>query len=152
MTEQVVYESRSVFDPSRVGAAALYCSDGRYGEQMDEFLHQGCGWPRYDRIAAPGGPAVFSGDPSVLWDESFLRRGLEYLARSHQLQHLALIGHEGCGFYHQWLHLQPDKIEQRQLRDLEHARKRISVFLPGVEIRALLARKQEGIVRFFEVP
>jgi hypothetical protein len=152
MTEQAVYESRGVFDPSRVGAAALYCSDGRYGGQMDEFLHKGCGWPRYDRIAVPGGPAVFSGDMSVLWDESFLRRGLEYLARSHQLQHLALIAHEECGFYHHWLHLPADKVEQRQLVDLDRSRKRIGVFLPGVEVRALLARKQDGRVCFFEVP
>jgi hypothetical protein len=151
MRVQAVYESKIPFDTARVGAAALYCSDGRYGEQMDEYLHQGCGWPRYDRLAIPGGPAVLSGEISVLWEESFLRKYLEFLVRSHELKHLALIAHDGCGFYRDWLHLPPEKIQQRQLRDLQHARQQLRLNLPGLEVHTLFARKREDRVQFFDV-
>ena len=55
-----VFVSQTPFDHQRIGAAAVYCSDGRYGEQMDEFLHQGLGLPRYDRVAVPGGAACLA--------------------------------------------------------------------------------------------
>ena len=53
------------WDQARIRAASIYCSDGRFGEQMDEFLHQGLGLPRYDRIAVPGGPYVSGVLPEV---------------------------------------------------------------------------------------
>lgn len=151
MTAQAIYESTIPFDTSRVGAAALYCSDGRYGEQLDEYLHQGCGWPRYDRLAIPGGPAVLSGAISVLWEESFLRKYLEFLVRSHDLKHLALIAHEGCGFYRDWLHLPPERIEQRQIRDLQQAQQQLRLNLPALAVRVLFARRRGERVQLFDV-
>ncbi len=151
MAQQAVYESKAPFDVARVGAAALYCSDGRYGDQMDEYLHQGCGWPRYDRLAVPGGPAVLSGDMSVLWEESFIRKSLEYLVRSHQLKYLAMIAHEGCGFYRDWLHVPADRIQERQIQDMQRAQQRLGLTLPGLEVRILLARKQDGRVQLLDV-
>jgi hypothetical protein len=56
------------FTEARIRAASIYCSDGRFGEQIDEFLHQGLGLPRYDRLAVPGGPACFTGALSVFWE------------------------------------------------------------------------------------
>jgi len=53
-----VFISPTPFDENRVRAAAVYCSDGRFGEQMDEFLHAGLSLPRYDRVAVPGGAAL----------------------------------------------------------------------------------------------
>ena len=32
-----VYDSSFPFDENRIGAAAVYCSDGRFGEQFDDF-------------------------------------------------------------------------------------------------------------------
>jgi hypothetical protein len=152
MTDKPLYESQTLFDTSRIGAAALYCSDGRYGNQMDEYLHEGCGWPRYDRLAIPGGPATLSGDLGVLWEESSLRKYLEFLVRGHNLKHLALIAHENCSFYRDWLHVPLDKIGQRQLQDLHQARQRLHIFLPHLQVYTLIARKQEGKVRFFATP
>jgi hypothetical protein len=42
------------FDANRIGAAAVYCSDGRFGEQVDELLFKTLKLPRYDRLAVPG--------------------------------------------------------------------------------------------------
>src|SRR4051794_24997433 len=58
---RAVYVSGTAFDDRRVGAAAVYCSDGRFGDPMDEFLHAGLGLPRYDRVAVPGGAACLAG-------------------------------------------------------------------------------------------
>src|SRR3954465_250649 len=50
-TDDTSFVSSVPFEALRIGAAAVYCSDGRYGDQMDEFLHLGLGFPRYDRLA-----------------------------------------------------------------------------------------------------
>src|SRR5208283_2204549 len=45
MDDSTVYESSVRFDENRIRAAALYCSDGRFGEQIDDFLHNGLKLP-----------------------------------------------------------------------------------------------------------
>ncbi len=149
MPEPQVYQSKWAFDESRIGAAALYCSDGRFGEQMDDYLHTSRGWPRYDRLALPGGPALLSGSLSVLWDEETLRKYLEFLVRTHELKQLALIAHEGCIFYREWLRVPPGEIAKRQLADLQQARQRIAHMLPGLQVHTVFARKQSGRVFFY---
>src|SRR5437660_12409026 len=52
-----VFTSSERWNPERIGALALYCSDGRWGEAFDEFCHKRLLIPRYDRWAVPGGPA-----------------------------------------------------------------------------------------------
>ena len=73
------FNSSIDFDPARIRAASIYCSDGRFGEQMDEFLHQGLRLPRYDRLAVPGGPACLSGALSVFWESHSAERQLDFL-------------------------------------------------------------------------
>src|SRR3954454_9654626 len=81
----VLYASRTAFDERRVGAAAVYCSDGRFGEQMDEFLHEGLRLPRYDRVAVPGGAACLAGHAEAYHARHALQRQLEFLIREHGL-------------------------------------------------------------------
>src|SRR5262245_62890171 len=58
------YHAIERWHPERIGAMAIYCSDGRWGEAMDEFCHRHLQIPRYDRWAVPGGPAwVASREP-----------------------------------------------------------------------------------------
>ena len=100
---QPAYVSKVPFDEERVGAAAVYCSDGRFGEQMDEFLHKALGLPRYDRVAMPGGAACLAENTTATFEQAALERQLEFLIREHQLRRIVLIAHEGCGFYkNQW--------------------------------------------------
>jgi len=149
MTEPAAFQSQWAFDEGRIGAAALYCSDGRYGEQMDDYLHASRGWPRYDRLALPGGPALLSGSLSVLWEEESLRKYLEFLVRVHGIKKLALIAHEGCAFYSEWLRLPAEGIAKRQLADLQQARQRALRMLPGLEVHTVFARRQGKRVIFF---
>ena len=64
------FDSSIPFDESRIQAAAVYCSDGRWGGQMDEFLQGELALPRYDRLLVPGGAAVLAG--GALWREAEL--------------------------------------------------------------------------------
>jgi hypothetical protein len=80
-----------------------------------------------------------------------LRKYLEFLVRSHELKHLALIAHEGCGFYRDWLHLPPERIEQRQIRDLQQAQQQLRLNLPDLAVRVLFARKRGDRVQLFDV-
>src|SRR5437016_3250055 len=52
-----IYTSTETWNAERIGALALYCSDGRWGEAFDDFCHRRLLIPRYDRWAVPGGPA-----------------------------------------------------------------------------------------------
>jgi hypothetical protein len=149
MAKPDAYQSKWAFDEGRIGAAALYCSDGRYGEQMDDYLHASCGWPRYDRLALPGGPALLSGSLSVIWEEETLRKFLEFLVRVHGIKKLALIAHEGCAFYSEWLRVPPEGIAKRQLADLQQARQRVMHMLPGLEVHTMFARRQRERVLFY---
>jgi len=54
--EHAPFISTHPWNPERIGAMAIYCSDGRWGEAFDEFCHEGLRIPRYDRFAVPGGP------------------------------------------------------------------------------------------------
>ena len=54
---ELFYESSVRFDPHRIRAAAVYCSDGRFGDQFDDLLQNALNLPRYDRLAIPGGSA-----------------------------------------------------------------------------------------------
>src|SRR3982751_6432402 len=94
-----VYAARTPFDANRVGAAAVYCSDGRFGEQMDEFLHEGLVLPRYDRVAIPGGAACLAGRTSAQTEKTALERQLGFLIEEHGLRRVVLIAHDGCAFY-----------------------------------------------------
>jgi len=143
----VIYASRTLFDERRVGAAAVYCSDGRFGEQMDEFLHEGLGLPRYDRVALPGGAACLAGHSEAFHARHALERQLDFLIREHGLNRIVLIAHEGCAFYRDlWLGLRTMK--QQQAVDLEKAATAIRMANPQVEVAMYFANKVGGKIMF----
>src|ERR1041385_6545087 len=74
-----IYSSQCPFEEKRVGAAAVYCSDGGFGEAMDEFLHEGLALPHYDRVAIPGGAACLAGHTCAYHQKNALERQLEFL-------------------------------------------------------------------------
>jgi hypothetical protein len=152
MNPRAVYRSTLPFTPERIGAAAIYCSDGRYNEQFDEFLHVQLRLPRYDRVVVPGGAACLAGDISAWRDEDAVAEQLRFLIVSHELERIVLIAHKGCGFYLKRLHVPEGRLRERQQSDLRQAAERIGVLSARVRVEAYIASVEEGAVLFEAIP
>jgi hypothetical protein len=145
--QQTVFVSETPFDSRRIGAAAVYCSDGRFGEQMDEFLHRGLGLPRYDRVAVPGGAASLAGHVAAYYQKAAIERQLSFLIREHGLRRVVLIAHQGCAFYKEvWTGCRT--VEEHQAGDLVKAAHQIRSWNTGVDIECYFARNEGGRVTF----
>ena len=138
------------FEAERIGAAAVYCSDGRYGDQIDEFLHRGLGLPRYDRVAVPGGAAALADHMIAMRERAALERQVRFLVEAHELERVVLIAHQDCAFYR--LVRLKGSLEQQQVDDLARAAERIRGYAPGLAVDAFFALKMSGRVWFEPVP
>lgn len=113
-----IYECATEYNRARILAAAIYCSDGRVGEHFDDFLQNGLGLPRYDRVALPGGPACLAGHPQAHLEEQGVVDELRFLVEVHGLKRVVLIAHEACAFYSSRLDLKDRRLELVQRADL----------------------------------
>jgi hypothetical protein len=150
--EPALYESTVAFDPSRIQAAAVYCSDGRFGESMDDFLHSFLQLPRYDRLALPGGAACLAGHFRSFRERDALEEALRFLIAAHQLRRIVLIAHSDCAYYTHWLGVGALDLEERQLEDLRSAAARIARVARSLSIEGYFARRCGTAVRFGPVP
>ena len=148
---QATFVSDIPFEAERIGAAAVYCSDGRYGDQIDEFLHAGLGFPRYDRVAVPGGAAALADHMIVMRERAALERQVKFLVEAHALRRVVLIAHQDCAFYH-LVRIRAGSLEQQQVEDLARAADRIRGFAPGLAVDGYFALKMAGRVWFEPVP
>lgn len=141
-----VYHALERWHPERIGALALYCSDGRWGEAFDEFCHRQLGIPRYDRWAVPGGPACVAAaaeDPALL---QAARVQLDFLVNVHDLDRVVLITHYACAWYSHRLQRPASECLQAQTDDIQAAAATLRSWHPGLRVEAYLAmRKQEWL-------
>lgn len=145
------YESRVPYERARIRAAAIYCSDGRVGEHFDDFLQNGLGLPRYDRVALPGGPACLAGHPQAHLEEQGVVDELKFLVEVHELNRVVLIAHEGCAFYGTRLALVDRRLELVQRADLVRAAAFVAR-VTGIErVEAFFARHDATRVLFESV-
>lgn len=142
------YESPLPYERARIGAAAIYCSDGRVGEHFDDFLHRGLKLPRYDRVALPGGPACLAGHAQAHLEEQGVVDELKFLVDVHRLRRVVLIAHEGCAFYASRLGLQDRRLELVQRADLVRAASYVRRVTEIDDVRAYFARLAQDRVRF----
>jgi hypothetical protein len=146
-----VYTCVETWNPERIGALALYCSDGRWGEAFDEFCHKRLLIPRYDRWAVPGGPAWLV--PRAASGELFqaTSQQLDFLVRVHELERIVLITHYGCAFYKELLGQPPDKCLGGQMDDLRTVRKTLHGWFPQMQIDTYLAMQRGRCLSFHDV-
>jgi len=143
-----IYESRTPFQDARIQAAALYCSDGRIGEQMDEFLHERLELPRCDRLVVPGGAACLAGHWPAYWEARGVEEQLRFLIQAHDLHRVILIAHEGCAYYAHKLRHQGATALARQQKDLAKAAALVRRLGDRLTIETYFAWLKEGRVRF----
>jgi hypothetical protein len=146
-----MYESRLPYNAARIRAAAVYCSDGRIGEHFDDFLQNGLGLPRYDRVALPGGPACLGGHPQAHLEQQGVVDELQFLVEVHGLQRIVLIAHQACAFYGTRLELTEPRLELVQRADLVRAAAFVHRVTGLDKIEGYFARLGEGKIRFERV-
>ena len=142
------YESRIPYDQARIHAGAIYCSDGRMGEHFDDFLQNGLGLPRYDRVALPGGPACLAGHAQAHLEEQGVIDELKFLVEVHGLKRIVLIAHENCAFYATRLELRERRMELVQRADLVRAAAYVVRVTGLARVDAFFARRVEDRVMF----
>ncbi|MCC6285074.1 MAG: hypothetical protein IT439_07195 [Phycisphaerales bacterium] len=145
------YESRVPYDAQRIHAAAIYCSDGRVGDHFDDFLQNGLGLPRYDRIALPGGAACLAGHPQANLEEQGVVDELQFLVKFHAIKRVVLIAHARCAFYTERLELADPRLELVQRADLVRAAAFVHRVTGVQMIEGFFARHVDGRVRFESV-
>ena len=142
------FQSDIPFESERIHAAGVYCSDGRFGEQVDDLLHNGLGLPRYDRLVVPGGPALFASNFSSYREEEAAVSQLKFLVEFHALEHVVLVGHESCAYYLHRLKVPELQLPERQIEDMRKAAQHIRDVAPRVEVFGFFARVVASGVRF----
>src|SRR5262245_11047184 len=142
------YSSTVPYVSERVHAAAIYCSDGRVGEQFDDFLQNGLRLPRYDRVALPGGPACLADHPQARLEAQGVVDELQFLVEVHGLKRVVLVQHEGCAFYTTRLMLKQPRLELLQRADLVRAAAFVRRVTNLEAIEAYFAHHVEGGVEF----
>ena len=144
----LAYESSVPYERARIHAAAIYCSDGRVGEQFDDFLQNGLKLPRYDRVALPGGPACLADHPQAHSLAQGVVDELKFLVEVHGLKRVVLIAHEACAFYTTRLELKDRRLELLQRADLVRAASCVRRITNVDAVEAYFARNVNGIVGF----
>lgn len=142
------YTSTVPYEPARLHAAAIYCSDGRVGEHFDDFLQNGLRLPRYDRVALPGGPACLAGHPQAHLEEQGVLDELKFLVEAHKLERVVLIAHQSCAFYQARLKLEGRRLELVQQADLVRAAAVVRQVTGLDTVEGYFLRLAEGKVRF----
>jgi hypothetical protein len=132
----------------RIFAAAVYCSDGRIGDQVDDFLHHGLGLPRYDRVACPGGPVLLSGRAAGYWDAQGVEHQLRFLGQVHDIRTVVLIAHEGCAYYLRRLAIAAESVQAEQRDDLQRATMAVSRAVPRASVLRYFARHSGDGISF----
>jgi hypothetical protein len=142
------FVSSQTWNPERIGALAMYCSDGRWGDAFDEFCHEHLHIPRYDRFAIPGGCACIAEsnhDAHEPWQQ------LSLLVRVHQLQKIVLVAHYGCAYYAEREKLDADGCIAAQVADLHHAAIGILERFPRLNVQMYLAMRRSERLSFHAV-
>ncbi|MBI3866770.1 MAG: hypothetical protein HY290_33235 [Planctomycetia bacterium] len=129
----------------------MYCSDGRFGEQVDDLLFKTLKLPRYDRLVVPGGAACLAGHFTAYREEEGVAEQLRFLLAVHEVRHVVLIAHQDCAYYTQWLHVRPIQLEDRQRADLGKAVRHVKRFGIDLVVSAYFARRQGDRVSFERV-
>ncbi len=148
---ETFYESSIHFDAQRMRAAAVYCSDGRFGEQFDDLMHNALDLPSYDRLAIPGGAACLARHFNTYREEEGVVEQLRFLVNVHGLERVVLIAHENCAFYTHRLQISPLQLESQQREDMIKAIDRVHSISSNLIVHAFFARKKNGIIHFESV-
>jgi hypothetical protein len=142
------FVARTPYQPSYPTALAIYCSDGRFTEAVEELLHH-LGHQRLDTLTLPGGPGLlnpWASGGSVL-ESQHLMRAAQMLIKNHGISEIVLLAHAGCGHYKlNCPHVPAEEMKARQVADLAIAAKALDS--PALKIHRYWLEPEGEHVRF----
>jgi hypothetical protein len=146
-----VFASTEPWHSERIGALALYCSDGRWGNAFDEFCHRHLQIPRYDRWAVPGGPEwLVPHDEDAAFAQA-AREQLDFLVHIHELERIVLITHFGCAAYTHRLGRSAEECLSVQMDDLKLAARALRRSYATIRVEGYVAMRQGRSLSFHEL-
>ena len=126
------------------------CSDGRWHEQVEDFIRAQVS-ERADMYVVPGGPAAFD-----IWNSSFdesqaLEKSFRFLVEHHSLSTIWLIAHQDCAYYRAKQRSAGDaSLRRRQYTDLDRAEQLILEWYPRLDAQKVYASLLDGGQVLFE--
>jgi hypothetical protein len=145
---EFVAEAR--YQASHPDALAVYCSDGRFTQAVEELL-AALGHARLDTLTIPGGPGLLNLTNARPSERDVVGRAVSFLIRGHHLRHVVLLAHEGCGYYRdRYPSRSPIELRALQLADLRAARKVLAASHDRLQVRIFYTATADGRVRFEE--
>ena len=143
-----MFVSQGLYDHGHPKALAIYCSDGRFTNAVEELFHH-LGHARLDTLTMPGGPALLNPWAASILESDQVSRASQFLMKAHNIDHVVLLSHEGCGYYRQKLPGRPAAdIRQSQVDDLRVAARAVRAARSGVRVVLYHAIPHDGRVRF----
>lgn len=141
----------NTFETQHPHALALYCSDGRFTQAVEDLLRHR-GEARLDTLTLPGGPALLD-----LWTASYTEneavgQATTFLVHGHATARAFLLAHEGCGYYRaKFPQLSKAQLREKQLTDLRTAARWFRERHPSVAVELYFARPVDDRVAFDRV-
>jgi hypothetical protein len=130
----------------------LYCSDGRFVQQCEDFLTNGLALTTCDHFVVPGGAGWLVLDALTFHAYDAARAHIGFLVEAHALKRAILIAHEECGFYRaRFPHAAAEAIFDAQIKDLRQAATTLTVWFPQLTVETYYARIEDGQVEFVTV-
>ena len=138
--------STTPFLPAYPTALAIYCSDGRFTDAVEELLHH-LGHKRLDVLTLPGGPALLNPWSASPVDADHVARSAQFLIKAHGITEVVLLAHAGCGYYKTRFPMKSAaEIVKSQIDDLAVAAR--SLDTAKLKTHRYWAEPQGGKVRF----
>jgi hypothetical protein len=121
------YRGDGLWDGKLPRTLVVCCSDGRFQQEVDEFLSGHLGIARYDRLYVPGGAGALSASGIEFTRAHSFRKECEFLLTAHGIEQIIMLFHgpstDGpdeaiCGDYRRILPTSSAKeIRRRQEQD-----------------------------------
>jgi carbonic anhydrase len=145
------FVASEAFVASYPKALALYCSDGRFTQSVEE-LFQRLGRARLDTLTMPGGAGLFNVWLAGFSSSQAMMRAASFLISAHGIEQAILVAHAGCGFYKSQMQgASAEAIRDQQLSDLRLAASVCQERHPALTISLYYAVPEKRIT-FHPVP
>lgn len=143
-----VFVSAVPYQADHPKSLAVYCSDGRFTEAVEELVrHLGHG--RLDTLTVPGGPALLNPLHALYSECEVLTAACAFLIEGHHLEQVVLLAHSGCGHYKgRYFAMDEAFLEARQREDLLAAAQALGARFPRLVVQSYYARAAGGRIRF----